>query len=205
MPRPGAGPAPVNRPTASRVRLAGVAHGVPALVIAWMAAGMIALLTGATAVVILLAIGLVTAAAALLTGWFAVRRAKVVAVSTAGLASVDDDMVWHVDATTRRPVFARVRLTATHGVTHTVAHGWLDSGRVALAGTTPDRGVYHAATVELSGAGRMGLVWWTRATVVAIDELAVAPRASGDHAPLDRAASSDEGERSRRPQPGRDL
>ena len=69
MPRPGAGAATVTRPTVHkaigpRVRLAGVAHGAPALAVAWLSAGMIALLTGATAVVILLAIGLVAGASA---------------------------------------------------------------------------------------------------------------------------------------------
>ena len=209
MPRPGAGAATVTRPTVHkaigpRVRLAGVAHGAPALAVAWLSAGMIALLTGATAVVILLAIGLVAGASAALTGWWAVRRATVTAISTAGLASVDDDLVWHVQADTRRPVFARLRVAAPHGVAHTVAQGWVDGGHVALDGTTPDRGVHREATVELSAAGRMGLVWWRRTAIVAMDELAIAPRAAGDHAPLERTASADEGERARHLHPGRD-
>ncbi len=191
-------------PRSSRTRLAGLAHGSPAMVIAWLAAGMIALLTGATAVVILLAIGLVTAVWAMLTGWLVMRRARVIGVATSGLVSVDDDMVWQVQASTRHPVYARVHTTAAHGVAHLVAEGWLADGQVSLAGTTPDRGVYHEVTVELSGAGRLGLLWWRRATTLAVDEIAVAPRPAGDHAPLDRAASAEEGAQARHSYPGRD-
>jgi hypothetical protein len=194
----------VTRPTTPRVRLAGVAHGAPALAVAWLSAGMIALLTGATAVVILLAIGFVAGVLAGLTGWWALRRATVTTIATAGLASVDDDLVWHVRADTRRPVFARLRVAASHGALHTVAAGWLDGGDVALAGTTPDRGVHDAVAVELSAAGRMGLVWWKRTFTVAMDELVIAPRAAGDHAAVERAASKDEGERALHVHPGRD-
>ena len=170
MPRPGSRAAAVSAgsPT-GRARLAGFSHGASALVAAWFAAGTIALLTGATAVVILLAVGLVAMAAGVLSGWLGLRGAHVEAVDTARLAVADDDLGWHVIAGGARPVHVTIRELA-EPTAEVLAQGWV-SAATTLNGIAPRRGLYRQVHVTCSSAGRMGLVRWRVRRTVDIVEV----------------------------------
>ena len=139
------------------MRPAGLARGVSAYIATWVGGVFIAMLTGATAVVILLAIGFVAAVAAAVSGPFALRRATVHEVRTATVATAGDDLSWSIRATTPRPVFALVRIGDDE-----VAKGWLAPGETQLAGVAPRRGVHSTVAVAWSTPGRMGMLWWRR-------------------------------------------
>lgn len=151
----------------------GVAPGSTALVAAWMASLTIALLTGATAVVILLAIGAVTMAASAVAGRGSVSAASISLITTADTATAGEPLSWRVTAITRQPVQLTVRIGG-----ETVANGQVTSGTISIPGTAPRRGVYHEVDVGLSSAGWLGLVWWRRQAHASIAPLWVAPRAN---------------------------
>lgn len=181
MPRRSAGAATLTRP-------AGLARGSGAYAAAWGGAAMIALLTGASGVVILLAIGAVAAAAAALSGPLAVRRSQVTGVETATAATTGDELRWVLHADTHLPVHATVRVRG-----RVVASGWVRTGSTTLAGTAPSRGVYDRAEVRWSTPGRLGLWWWRRSRGFTITPLSVAPAAADRPAPARPAPDDADG------------
>ncbi len=181
------------------MRPAGSARGTGALASAWLGGAMIVMLTGATAVVILLAVGLVAGIAAALSGPIALRRASVSSVATATVATSGDELSWVVQAHAPRPVHASVTIDGA-----TVAAGWLADGRTLLVGAAPARGVYDEVTITWSTAGRLGLLWWRRRAVVAIEPLSVGPTPADRPAPAVRVDDDREGTASTGIRPGHD-
>ena len=166
----------MNRPV-------GVAHGASALGVAWLIACAIALLTGASAVVILIAVGLVAFVASLLSGWTAIRHISVDAVTTADLADAESTLTWHVHANGTRRAHAELRIAEA-----VVARGWVAPGSTLLSGSAPGRGVHTSVQVRLSSAGTLGIVWWRRRSTIGIEPLFVAPTAALEPAPHQRPA-----------------
>lgn len=170
-------------------RLAGIAPGATALGAGWAAAGIIALLTGASAVLMLLVAGAVGLLGAAAGGWWVVRRAEIVSVSTADLATAGEELSWDVGARTVVPVWVELR---TAGVV--VGSGEVDDGSSTIAGQTPPRGMHVQVEARISSAGRAGLVWWRRTAGVAIAPLAVASPPADTGAPIERRdATTNEG------------
>ncbi|NMD23114.1 MAG: DUF58 domain-containing protein, partial [Actinobacteria bacterium] len=176
MHRGRAGAEALNRPV-------GVAHGASALGVAWLIACAIALLTGASAVVILIAVGLVAFVASLLSGWTAIRHISVDAVTTADLADAESPLTWHVHANGTRRAHAELRIAEA-----VVARGWVAPGSTLLSGSAPGRGVHTSVQVRLSSAGTLGIVWWRRRSTIGIEPLFVAPTAALEPAPHQRPA-----------------
>lgn len=188
----GAGATPLNR-------LAGLARGAAALGIAWGIAAMIALLTGAAAVVILLAVGLVAFVASALDGWWSVRTSAEPLVTAPKLAETGAEMEWHLHNAATRQVFVELRLDE-----QLVASGWVRRGENRLIGTAPQRGVYEEVEVRRSTAGTFGSVWWRRSSVVPIAPIFVAPPASATSAPYDQLGSDERLDQVASSQQGRD-
>lgn len=166
---------------ATVTRPAGLAKGVTAFIVAWLGAMIIAVLTGATAIVIVLAASLVGLCAAAAAGPIALRRTEVESVATGDLVTVGDDLVWTIDARLNARSYAEVRVADS-----VVAQGWIVAGRTRLVGTTPARGIHDSASVRWSSAGRLGLVWWRRIVTLPIDPLFVAPVSANTAAPVER-------------------
>ncbi|MFZ4718465.1 MAG: transglutaminaseTgpA domain-containing protein [Ilumatobacteraceae bacterium] len=194
MPGRGAGAAPLSTPptaptagtgaarpsSGASTRPLGPAKGVAAYVCAWMGMAIIALLTGAASVLILLTAGAVAAVMAACSGWFALRGSSVDEVRTATVATAGDELGWTVHARTRRPLHVVIAVADD-----AVADGWVADGRSQLTGCAPRRGVHHAATVTWSTAGRVGMVWWRRRAVVPLSELYCGPAPAADPAPAE--------------------
>lgn len=180
-------------------RPAGIARGVTSLGMAWLIAAAIALLTGAAAVIMMMAVGLVAFLAALVSGRRVVARSNVVAVTTAELAEEGDALSWQLRTTGTQRVHAELKVADT-----VVAAGWAEPGSTVLSGTAPSRGIHRAVVAEWSSAGRLGLVWWRKRTTVAIAALAVAPRPSDQAAPLTRLHSDRPEQLRASAAPGRD-
>jgi len=159
-------------------RPTGLARGAAALGLAWIVAGMIAMLTGAAAVVIMLAIGLVAFAASAVDGWWSARRTTEPTVNAPTLTAVGSELEWQVHSTNDRQVYVELRVG-----TELVASGWARPGANNFVGTAPRRGVHDCVTVQRSTAGTLGTVWWRRNAVTSISPLFVAPAASVIGAP----------------------
>ena len=181
------------------IRPAGVARGGSSLAIAWLVGVAFALLTGASAVEILLAVGLVAFLAAVLSGGVAARATSVESVASAGLADDGGELQWRVELA--GPARAVVELRVGSRV---VAQGWAQPGVSALAGTAPARGVHNAVTARTATAGRLGLVWWQRQATLPIAELAVAPVPTDATAPVRRTTGDEHDEMIASTAPGRD-
>ena len=159
----GPGATPLNRP-------AGLSRGAASLGIVWMMAAMIAALTGAAAVVMILAVGLVAFVASALDGWWAVRQSAQPTVDAPSLADAGSEMVWQVHSSDTRQMYIELRVG-----TALVGSGWARPGANTLTGTAPERGVYEHVEVRRSSAGTLGNLWWRRTSVVPIAPLFVSP------------------------------
>lgn len=151
-------------------RPAGLARGAASLGIAWVIAAMIAMLTGAAAVVIILAVGLVAFIASSLDGWWAVRGSTEPTVDAPALAEAGSEMEWQVHSTYTRQMYVELRVG-----TELVGSGWMRPGLNTILGTAPGRGVYEQVEVRRSSAGTLGNLWWRRTSVAPIAPLFVAP------------------------------
>ena len=176
MPLDGPSTAPLSRPrpegSLSRPRPTGVGRGVPAFAAAWAGAAMIAMLTGAPAVVMVLAASGVAFVWAAITGPLALRRVTVDDVDLPPVATAGDPVHVAVTAYTATPAWAVVSVGGDR-----VASGWVHEGVTTLEGTAPRRGRFDQATVAVSSAGRLGLVWWQRRgrRTIATFEVGAAP------------------------------
>jgi len=182
---PVTGPAagPVTGPvTGTVVRPVGLSRGAASFAIAWLIGGAIAMLTGAGAVLILLAVGLVAGVAAVPAGRLALRRTHIDAVTTTDLAEAGEALTWQVHATAPPGVHVELQVDG-----EIVADGWLGGGATTFIGNTPRRGVHERVEVRTSASGRLGLVWWRRRDRVELRPLSVAPPIADTPAPIARA------------------
>lgn len=191
----------------------GFTSGAGYLVFAFTADLGLARLTGAVPVVMVLGAAVVGTLGALVTGWW--RLARIRSVAVARLAAARDAPAART-ITVGDTVPVQVRLGAGREGRRPVApvhvtvldrgeplgSGWVHHGEQTLALSAGRRGCIDRLELRLSSAGAGGLMWWRRTTVVAIDELVVAPTAarpamSVSHAP--RPAVSATVECGRRP------
>ncbi|MGB8859401.1 MAG: transglutaminaseTgpA domain-containing protein [Ilumatobacteraceae bacterium] len=167
----------------------GASYGAFSLGIAWLVTGAFAILTGASAVVILLAIGLVAFAAGVLSGWAALRGVQVVSLATTGLTEEGEEVSWRMELAGAARVFVELRISSA-----VVASGWFEPGVDTLAGTAPSRGIHHTVAARCTSAGRLGLVWWRRTSTIEIAPLAVAPAPADHGAPFTTSSGAEHDE-----------
>ena len=192
MRRCGAGATPLNRP-------AGLSRGAASLGIAWMIAAMIAALTGAAAVVMILAVGLVAFVASALDGWWVVRRSAEPIVAAPSLAESGSEMEWQVHSSTIGQMYVELRVGAT-----LVGSGWAQPGANTIVGTAPERGVYEHVEVRRSSSGTLGNVWWRRNSVTPIAPLFVSPPAALTGAAHEQLSGDERFDQLASATPGRD-
>lgn len=190
---------PTATATSAGRRPAGFSRGAASLVFAWLLSVAIALLTGAAAVILLLVVLLMAVCAGVASGWWLLRGACVESVTAPPIVDHGDDMQWRLAVRSRTAVYVRLRVDDLQ-----VAEGWAAPGVAQLPGTTPRRGLYDTATVQLSGAGRPGIFWWRRSAALTFGPLVVAPRADVEAARVVRAESSRDEHLARSLHPGRD-
>ena len=187
---------PLDRSGNDRVRPAGWSPGTSTLLAAWIASAAIARLTGATAVILLLAAAVVAFAFEFAAGWWAARSVRVDAVVAPAVVTAGQSCHLLVDieaspgarAAERRRVSLLLADGSPVGVDHDAA-GNDDAGHgaevansttgVVIAARFATPGRVDALTVRVTVAGPAGLLWWRRSTVVGIDELYVAPVGQG--------------------------
>jgi protein-glutamine gamma-glutamyltransferase len=173
-------------------------------VFAWGATFGMARLTGAVALVILLAAGAVGAVGALGAGWWRLRNVRAMTMSTScPVVTVGESVTVSLQVVDRST--SATPMTTPHPLHvalvdrgEVVASGWMHDGRVDLDVTFARRGVVDRLTVQVASGGSAGLCWWRRTVDAVGDELAVAPAAAGPGAtvtvdPTSAAANNDVG------------
>lgn len=191
--------------TDARVRPSGWSPGTGSLLGAWLASAAIARLTGATAVILILAAALVAAMFEIGSGWWSIRSTRVRSALAPDIATVGDDVVVLVmvegPGSPRAIERRRIMLTRPDGA----VVGTADADRANTpAGTvTTDAasvrvhfeapGVVSGLTVSVQVAGPAGLIWWRRIQSVTIEPLHVAPIGHGPLLEVERSTSDQEG------------
>ncbi len=178
----------------SRPRPTGVAAGGLGMLLAWGGGAAIARLTGATPVVIMLVVAAVWFAAAVVSGWQAVRRVEVGALTLPGLVDQGLPVAVSCEIRSAQPVWVEVRSAGA-----VLASGWSDDGWFRGEATLPRRGVLHQVRVRVRSAGGIGLVWWRRQFEISVGEVVVAPLQRHQHVPVQRSSVAAGGTREGRP------
>jgi transglutaminase-like putative cysteine protease len=162
----------------------GLAPGAAGLALAWLGGVAIARLTGATPVVIVLALGLATVVVAAGGGWWKVTRARfgevvLPPVSTAGEPVPIDVRLAAARSASGSPVWLEL-----HAAGELVGRGWAGGGPIEARFVA--RGEVTELDVTIRAAGALGLVWWRRRVRLTIDPHVVAPPAVAGTVVLER-------------------
>ncbi len=179
---------PSPRDTA-RIRLTGWSPGTGSLLGAWLASAAIARLTGATAVILMLAATLVAMVFEIAAGWWSARSVHVGSALAPDVVTVGDrfTVLISIDGPTSARAIERRRVTLTtaDGTIVSVAEATNEPGAPpytdSITVCVESPGVLTTLTVSVHAAGPASLIWWKRNQTIEIDPLHVAP---GGHGPL---------------------
>ena len=205
MPTPDpSSPRRATRSDRGRIRPAGWSPGTGTLIGAWIASAAIARLTGATAVILLLAAAVVAMLFEIVAGRWTIRSVHVRSLVAAPVVTAGEHcrLLVMLDAAGRtRPVESRrVTITQRDGTVVSIdgaaaSRSNADSGtgtsHVAVCFPTP--GVVTELIVSVDVAGPAGLVWWRRTASVDVDELHVAPVGHGPLLDTESVTSTSDG------------
>ena len=189
----------------ARVRPSGWSPGTGSLLGAWIASAAIARLTGATAVVLILAAAVVSAVFEIIAGWWSARSVHVRSAVAPDVATVGDDLAVLVTIDGPRSPRAierrRITLTRPDGAIVGIADAdrptspsdiaTADTDSVTVRFESP--GIVSELTVAVQVAGPAGLIWWRRVQNVTIEPLHVAPIGHGPLLEIERSTSDLEG------------
>jgi len=190
----------------ARVRPVGWSPGTGILVGAWIGSAAIARLTGATAVILLLAATLVGFVFEIATGWWATRSIRVDSVIAPRVVTVDEHCRLLVSIDSRRSDLAterrRIVVLQPDGTPATVdtervgpddamAAADVDVSVTTVRFSTP--GLISELTVRVEFAGPAGLFWWRRSSTVAVDDVHVAPVGHGPLIDVESTPSTADG------------
>ncbi len=194
------------RVDSARVRPVGWSPGTGILIGAWIGSAAIARLTGATAVILLLAATLVGFVFEIAAGWWATRSVRVDSVIAPRVVTVDEHCRLVISIDGRRPAFAterrRIVVLQPDGTTATVdtervgsddamAAADVDVSVTTVRFSTP--GLISELTVRVEFAGPAGLFWWRRSSTVAVDDVYVAPVGHGPLIDVESTPSTADG------------
>lgn len=186
----------------SRARPYGLAPGVSYFALTWLVGLGIARLTGAAAVVLVLASTVAGLLAALVEAWRATGHARVVAVTSPAVVTAGDIATVGVDLVGRRRPPRRFRLVVRSDPRDRFGIGErdvvstpTDVARTILVDVRFDEpGIVEIVHVDVETAGTSGLVWWRRRHTIAVAPIHVAPAPVGPRVPFERFMNSDPGD-----------
>jgi transglutaminase-like putative cysteine protease len=185
--------APTSPVPDARVRPSGWSPGTGSLLGAWLASAAIARLTGATAVIMILATALVAAVFEVVAGWWSARAVCVRSAVAPNITTVGDDLAVLITVDGRASPRAierrRITLTRPDGAVVGIATSGTDSVTVRFESA----GIVSELTVIVQVAGPAGLFWWRRVQNTTIEPLHVAPIGHGPLLEVERNTSDREG------------
>ena len=151
-------------------RPVGASAGGLGLLTAWLGGLAIARLTGATAVVIVLAAGFVMFVAALFDGWFTMTRTRIGEVVLPNSSEQGAPVPISGRISAPRPVFVVFRAEGRE-----LALGWTSRTEFSGDAVFERRGPVDRLEARIRSAGLLGLVWWGRRVDVPVARHLVAP------------------------------
>lgn len=181
----------MNETQRTRTRPVGLSAGSVGLVLAWFGGAAIARLTGATPVVIMLAVTAMAAVVAAIESLWSLWRVSVLDIGLPAVSTQGDAMPIAVTIRSSRPVWIDVVHDGS-----VVASGWSDprSDRFEPEATFARRGVVRELDVLVRTGGSLGLWWWQRRHCVGVGELHVAAPVGSVDAPVEQRALAGDGE-----------
>jgi len=183
--------------TTGPLRPAGISVGTLAFAGAWFVGTAIARLTGAAAVLLVLAAGLVALGAAVLSSLLSTRSVTSAQFRGAGIVDVDTPV--HADFSVGGlPTNGDVVVRILHGETELVRCNRSDfdnTGHTDVWVVFPAPGIVNELTIEVVATGAPGLFWTRRRLTVGIEPIAVAPAAHGPPLEIVTTSSPDAGVR----------
>ncbi len=204
-------------PSVGRARPYALAPGTPFFVLTWSVGVGVARLTGAAAVVLVLATCAAGLLVALVEGWRAARCPHIAAVTVPALVTAGDAATVSLDvrvgARRRPPRTCRLVITDARsrdsrpsdaGDRPVIGECAIDVGSTDGTYTIPatvtfrNPGVVDTIGVDVETGGASGLVWWRRRTTVAVEGIRVAPVPAAPVVPFERSTTSDVGDGSSR-------
>jgi len=180
---------PTPTPPAPPARPLGWSPGALVFVAAWVVGAAIARLTGAAAVILVLAGAAVALVLELAAGWLAIRRARVLDIETAPTCTAGTSTTGRL-TTAHLPAGARAALATVEDATPIAVASTADP---AVTLRFPAPGVVSEIDVCIEAAGPAGLIWWRRRHRLGIDPVYVAPAAAGSPLPVTVAAAPIDG------------
>ena len=189
-----------TRSETGRVRPTGWSPGTGIMLGAWIASAAIARLTGATAVILLLAATLVAFAFEIVAGWWVTRSARVTAVVAPSVVTVGEPCRVLVSVTAPVDGYfggrGRIRLATIDGAAVSIDGDAapIDAANdsvVSARFVTP--GLISVMRVRVDLPGPAGLVWWRRTTDIVIDDVHVAPVGTGPRVEVESVTATSEG------------
>lgn len=176
-----------------RDRPVGWSPGTGSLIGAWLAGAAIARLTGASAVLLLLAATLVGLVFEVVLGWRAVRSLHVRSIVAPPWTTVGQPCTLSV--TIDGPSSARARVAVAGAESEPVTEpARTGTSRATLTARFETPGVATTLTVRVEVPGPAGLIWWRRSTTLAIDAIHVAPAAAGPLLDIETTALASDGD-----------
>ncbi|MGK0274426.1 MAG: transglutaminase-like putative cysteine protease/uncharacterized protein (DUF58 family) [Ilumatobacter sp.] len=181
-----------------RLRPAGISVGTFAFAGAWFVGLAIARLTGAAAVLLVLAGGLVALASAALSSLLSARSVTSAQLRAAG--TVDIDTPVHADLSvdglpTNGDVVVRI-LQGDVEIARCDRRDFDDTRHADVSAVFPTPGIVNELVIEVIATGAPGLFWTRRRFTVGIDPIAVAPAPDGPMLEITAVASNDAGKHS---------
>ncbi len=191
---------PSPRDTA-RIRLTGWSPGTGSLLGAWLASAAIARLTGATAVILMLAATLVAMVFEIAAGWSSARSVHAGAALAPDVVTVGDrfTVLIAIDGPTSARAIERRRVTLStaDGTIVSVAEATNAPGTPphtdSITVCVESPGVLTTLKLSVHVAGPAGLIWWRRTQTIEIDPLHVAPSGHGPLLAVETTAATAEG------------
>ncbi len=185
----------------ARRRLSGWSPGTGSLLGAWLASAAIARLTGATAVILILAATLVAGVYEIAAGWWAARSVRVRAALAPSVVTVGDrfTVLVTIEGPTSPRAIERRRVTLAHpdGTLVSVAEATNAAGAAphtdAITVRFESPGTLTELTASVYVTGPAGLIWWKRSAPIEIEPLHVAPIGQGPLLELETNPSRSEG------------
>ncbi len=155
----------------------------------WAVGFGIARLTGAAAVVLVLAATVAGLIAALLEGGRAVRRLTIVSVTAPALTTVGERVAVIVGVADRTSV-GPLRIVLRSGGRPLGEATVVSSAARTVDVRFPEPGVIDVVSVDVETGGTSGLVWWRRRFEVHLEPILVAPRPVGPMVPFIRSTET---------------
>jgi transglutaminase-like putative cysteine protease len=187
----------IDSTTTGRLRPAGISVGALAFAGAWFVGTAIARLTGAAAVLLVLAAALVALGAAALSSILSTRSVTSARLRTAGIVAVNAPV--HVDISIDGlPTNGDVVVRVLYGDAELVRCDRSDFDKIGHAdvwAVFPTPGIVNQVTIEVITTGAPGLLWTRRRLTIGIDPISVAPVADGPPLEIATASSPDAGVR----------